>query len=75
MEGANQHMTNSTKDMIDVVDVSDLKLIVGHPNGTLAKITHAGNLKHNNDVILFNVLVVPEYTVSLLYVHKLIKDS
>ncbi|GKC64628.1 ribonuclease H-like domain-containing protein [Tanacetum coccineum] len=75
MAGANQHMTNSTKDMIDVVDVSDLKLTVGHPNGTLAKITHAGNLKLNNDVILFNVLVVPEYTVSLLYVHKLIKDS
>ncbi|GJU69871.1 hypothetical protein Tco_1256130 [Tanacetum coccineum] len=67
-------MTNSTKDMIDLVDVSNLKLTLGHPNGTLAKITHVGNLKLNNDVILFNVLVVPEYTVSLLYVHKLIKD-
>ncbi|GJY30605.1 hypothetical protein Tco_0414100, partial [Tanacetum coccineum] len=74
MAGANQHMTNSTKDMIDLVDVSDIKLTVGHPNRTLAKITHVRNLKLNNDVILFNVLVVPEYTVSLLYVHKLIKD-
>ncbi|GJZ90835.1 ribonuclease H-like domain-containing protein [Tanacetum coccineum] len=42
-------MTNSTKDMIDLVDVSDLKLTVGHPNGTLANITHFGNLKLNND--------------------------
>ncbi|GJZ06393.1 putative reverse transcriptase domain-containing protein [Tanacetum coccineum] len=67
-------MTNSNKDMIDLADVSDLKLTVGHPNGTLAKITHVRNLRLNNDVILFNVLVVPEYTISLLSVHKLIKD-
>ncbi|GJS53739.1 copia protein [Tanacetum coccineum] len=60
--GANQHMTNSTKDMIDLVDVSDLKLTVGHLNETPTKITHVGNLKLNNDVILFNVLVVTEYT-------------
>nr|GEV02950.1 hypothetical protein [Tanacetum cinerariifolium] len=62
MAGVNQHMTNSTRDMIDVVNVSDLKLIVGYPNGTLSKITHVGNLKLNNDVMLFNVLVIPEYT-------------
>ncbi|GJY37383.1 hypothetical protein Tco_0422761 [Tanacetum coccineum] len=65
----------STKYMIDLVDVSDLKLIVGHPNGTLAKMTHVGSLRLNNDVILLNFLVVPEYTVSLLSVHKLIEDS
>ncbi|GJW43371.1 ribonuclease H-like domain-containing protein [Tanacetum coccineum] len=61
MVGVNQHITNSTKNMIDLVDISELKLIVGHPNGTLPKITHVGNLKLNNDVILFDVLVVPEY--------------
>nr|GEX28708.1 ribonuclease H-like domain-containing protein [Tanacetum cinerariifolium] len=73
--GANQHMTNSIKDMVNLVDVFDLKLTVGHSNGTLAKITHVGNLKLNNDVMLFDVLVIPEYNVSLLSVHKLIKDS
>ncbi|GJT07068.1 hypothetical protein Tco_0841530 [Tanacetum coccineum] len=73
--GANQHMTNSTKDMIDLVDMIDLKLTVGHPNRTLAKITHVGNLRLNNDVIFFNVLMIPEYTVSLLSIYKLIKDS
>nr|GEX02608.1 ribonuclease H-like domain-containing protein [Tanacetum cinerariifolium] len=61
--------------MVNLVDVSDLKLTVGHLNGTLAKITHVGNLKLNNDVMLFDVLVIPKYTVSLLSVHKLIKDS
>ncbi|GKB32224.1 ribonuclease H-like domain-containing protein, partial [Tanacetum coccineum] len=61
MAGANQHITNNTKNMFNIVDVSELKLTVGHPNGTLAQITHVGNLKLNNDVVLFDVLVVPEY--------------
>ncbi|GJU43361.1 ribonuclease H-like domain-containing protein [Tanacetum coccineum] len=49
--------------------------MAGHPNETLAKITHVGNLKLNNNVVLLNVLVMLEYCVSLLSVHKLIKDS
>nr|GEV25095.1 ribonuclease H-like domain-containing protein [Tanacetum cinerariifolium] len=61
--------------MFDVVDISELTLTVRHPNGTLTKITHVGNLKLNKNVVLFDVLVVPEYCVSLLFVHKLIKDS
>nr|GEW70368.1 ribonuclease H-like domain-containing protein [Tanacetum cinerariifolium] len=73
--GANQHMINDIKNMFNLIDVSGLNLTVGHPNGTIAKITHVGNLKLNNDVILFDVLVVPVYTVSLLSVNKLIKDS
>ncbi|GKB47590.1 hypothetical protein Tco_0898343 [Tanacetum coccineum] len=73
--GVNQHMTNSIKNMIHVVDVTDLNLTVGHPHGTLAKITLIGNLRLNNNVILFDVLVIPEYCVSLLFMHKLIKDS
>nr|GEV49942.1 hypothetical protein [Tanacetum cinerariifolium] len=60
--GVNQYMTNSIKDMVNLVDVSDLKLTVCHPNVTLAKITHVGNLKLNNDVMLIDVLVIPEYT-------------
>nr|GEW64091.1 ribonuclease H-like domain-containing protein [Tanacetum cinerariifolium] len=40
MAGANLHMTNSIKDMVNLIDVSDLKLTIGHPNRTLAKITH-----------------------------------
>ncbi|GJU71538.1 putative RNA-directed DNA polymerase [Tanacetum coccineum] len=31
--GANQHLTGSTSGMINVVDISDLKITVGHPNG------------------------------------------
>ncbi|GJU00145.1 hypothetical protein Tco_1110483 [Tanacetum coccineum] len=73
--GANQHMTNICEKMFDLANVSELNLTVGHPNGTLAKITQVGNLRLNNNVVLFDVLVVPKYTVSLLSVNKLIKDS
>nr|GEW42690.1 ribonuclease H-like domain-containing protein [Tanacetum cinerariifolium] len=36
--GANQHLTVSSAGMFNVVDISNLKIIVGHPNGTLANI-------------------------------------
>ncbi|GJY28655.1 hypothetical protein Tco_0404422 [Tanacetum coccineum] len=63
--GANQHMTDSTKNMFNVVDISSLMLIVGHPNGTLAKFSVIGSLRLTNDVVLFDVLVVPEYRLNL----------
>ncbi|GJY23360.1 ribonuclease H-like domain-containing protein [Tanacetum coccineum] len=61
--------------MFNVVDISELKIIVGHPNGTLATISHVGNLKLSNNVILYDVLVVSGYCVSRLSVNKLIRDS
>ncbi|GKC33455.1 ribonuclease H-like domain-containing protein [Tanacetum coccineum] len=72
---ANQHMIISTKKLINVMDISNLGLTVGHPNGTQALITEIGDLKINNDITLYGVLAIPEYTVSLLYVHKIARDS
>ncbi|GKF20496.1 hypothetical protein Tco_0069134, partial [Tanacetum coccineum] len=73
--GANQHMTDSAKILVNVVDIYNLGLTVGHPNGTQALITKIGDLKINNNVTLYDVFVVPEYTISLLSVHKLSKDN
>ncbi|GJW24922.1 ribonuclease H-like domain-containing protein [Tanacetum coccineum] len=73
--GANQHLTVSTVSMINVVDITSLNITVGHPNGTHATICHAGNLKLSNNVIFYDVLIVPGYSVSLLSVNKLIRDS
>ncbi|GJR49199.1 ribonuclease H-like domain-containing protein [Tanacetum coccineum] len=58
--GANQHMTVSAKFLVNVVDISNLCLTVGHPNGTQALITNIGDLKLNDNIILYDVLVVPE---------------
>ncbi|GJW21020.1 ribonuclease H-like domain-containing protein, partial [Tanacetum coccineum] len=59
--GANQHLTVSNVGMFNIVDISELKFTVGHPNGTLAIISHVGNLKLTNNVILYDMLVVPGY--------------
>ncbi|GJS73693.1 putative RNA-directed DNA polymerase [Tanacetum coccineum] len=56
-------------------DVSSLLLTIGHPNGTLAMISAIGSLRLTSGIVLFDVLVVTEYNVSLLYVNKMIKDS
>ncbi|GJY86978.1 ribonuclease H-like domain-containing protein [Tanacetum coccineum] len=61
---ANQHMTVSTKILVNVIDISNLGLTVVHPNGTQALITKIGDLKINNDITLYDVLVVPEYTAN-----------
>ncbi|GJV69522.1 putative RNA-directed DNA polymerase [Tanacetum coccineum] len=73
--GANQHLTTSTIGMTNVVDISNLNITVGHPNGTVATISHIGDLRLSNNVSLHDVLVVPDYYVSLISVNKLIKDS
>ncbi|GKA97589.1 ribonuclease H-like domain-containing protein, partial [Tanacetum coccineum] len=73
--GANKHLTVSTVGMPNVVDISNLKITVGHPNGTLATVSHVGNLQLTKNVMLYDVLVIPGYCVSLLSVNKMIKDS
>ncbi|GJS35342.1 hypothetical protein Tco_0533724 [Tanacetum coccineum] len=55
--------------------VQKLMSLLNDKSGSAAHANMAGNLKLNNDVVLFDVLVIPEYCVSLLSVHKLIKDS
>ncbi|GJV68388.1 ribonuclease H-like domain-containing protein [Tanacetum coccineum] len=61
--------------MYNIVDIFELKITVSHPNGTLATISHVGNLKITNNVIFYDVLVVLRYCVSLLSVNLLIRDS
>ncbi|XP_071693351.1 uncharacterized protein [Rutidosis leptorrhynchoides] len=73
--GANQHYVNAHHHLHNLVDVSNLGLVVGHPNGSLATITKIGDCKITTSVTLFDVLVVPEYVVSLLAVSKMARDS
>ncbi|GJZ23859.1 putative RNA-directed DNA polymerase [Tanacetum coccineum] len=75
MAGANQHLTYTDKDLINVIDISYLGITVSHPNGTEACITKVGNMVLNKTFTLYDVLVVPKYCVSLMSVHKLARDS
>ncbi|GJU80481.1 hypothetical protein Tco_1282846 [Tanacetum coccineum] len=73
--GANQHITYTDKNLINVIDVSYLKIKVTHPNGTKAFITKIGNMPLTNYLSLYHVLFVPEYYVSLMNVYKVARDS
>ncbi|XP_071741331.1 uncharacterized protein [Rutidosis leptorrhynchoides] len=59
--GATQHMTISTKNLFNVVNVTNLGLTVSHLNGTFAKVTAIGNLKLINKIFLYDILIIPEY--------------
>ncbi|GJY54101.1 putative RNA-directed DNA polymerase [Tanacetum coccineum] len=73
--GANQHITYTDKNLINVIDISYLKIKVTHPNGTEAFITRIGNIPLIDYLTLYDVLAVPEYCVSLMSVHKVVRDS
>ncbi|GJR12265.1 ribonuclease H-like domain-containing protein [Tanacetum coccineum] len=68
-------MTISTLNIFEIIDITNSNLTVGDPNGTLAKIKYVGNLKLSDKIVLFDVLVVPKYCVSLLSMNKLIRYS
>ncbi|GJY23507.1 multidrug resistance-associated protein 3 [Tanacetum coccineum] len=73
--GANQHMVTSLDNLENIVDISDLNLQIDHPNGTTAFIKKVGNLKLSDTITFYDVLYVLEYSVNLLSVHKLARDS
>ncbi|GJR08028.1 ribonuclease H-like domain-containing protein [Tanacetum coccineum] len=75
MAGANQHMTYTDKELYNVLDISHLKIKVGHPNRTEAYISKIGNLRLSNGLTLYDVMVIPEYCVTLIYVHKVVKEN
>ncbi|GJS09239.1 ribonuclease H-like domain-containing protein [Tanacetum coccineum] len=72
---ANQHMTHTDKELDNVHDISHFRIKVGHPNGTEAFISKTGNLRLSNGLVLYDVLVIPKYCVTLFSVHKLAKDK
>ncbi|GJW96197.1 ribonuclease H-like domain-containing protein [Tanacetum coccineum] len=75
IRGANQHMTYTDKELDNVLDISHLKIKVGHANGTKAFISKIRNPKLSNGLVLYDVLVIPEYCVTLISIHKLAKEN
>ncbi|KAJ0480735.1 putative RNA-directed DNA polymerase [Helianthus annuus] len=73
--GASQHMVRTDKNLINVVDVSEFDITVGHPNGTSVKVLKIGDLKLTDEILLKDVFFVPGYSVNLLSVHRLSRDN
>nr|GEX62705.1 ribonuclease H-like domain-containing protein [Tanacetum cinerariifolium] len=72
---ANQHMTYTDKELDNILDISHRKMKVGHPNWNEAFISKIRNLKLSNGLTLYDVLVISEYYVTLIFVHKLAKEN
>ncbi|GKA57584.1 hypothetical protein Tco_0756772 [Tanacetum coccineum] len=72
---ANQHMTYTDKELDNVLGISHLRIKVGHPNGTEAYISKIGNIRLSNGLSLYDVMVIHEYCVTLISVHKLAKEN
>ncbi|GJT38309.1 ribonuclease H-like domain-containing protein [Tanacetum coccineum] len=72
---ANQHLTYTDKNLVNVIDISYIRIKVSHPNGTEALITTVENLVLTNFLTLYDILVVPEYYVTLVSVHKVARDN
>ncbi|GJT89708.1 ribonuclease H-like domain-containing protein [Tanacetum coccineum] len=70
-----QHMTYTDKELDIILDISHLKIKVGHPNRTEAYISKIRNLRLSNGLTFYDVIVIPEYCVTLISVHKLIKEN
>ncbi|GJZ99501.1 ribonuclease H-like domain-containing protein [Tanacetum coccineum] len=73
--GANQHMIYTDKELDNVINISHLIIKVGHPNGTEAYISKIRNLILSNGLTLYDVMIIPEYCVTLISVHKLAKEN
>ncbi|GKF04460.1 hypothetical protein Tco_0035128 [Tanacetum coccineum] len=68
-------MTCTDKELDNVLDISHLKINVGQPNGTETFISKIGNLKLSNGLVLYDLLVIPEYCVTLISVPRLAKEN
>ncbi|GJT79163.1 ribonuclease H-like domain-containing protein [Tanacetum coccineum] len=69
------NMTYTDKELDNVLDISHLRIKVGHPNGTEAYISKIRNLRLSNGLTLYDVTVIPEYCVTLISVHKSAKEN
>lgn len=73
--GANEHITSSESNQNDVVNVSNINLIMDNPNGSTAKFYKIRNMNPSSKFTLFDVFVIREFNVNMLSVHKLCNDS
>lgn len=69
--GATDHICPDISMFHHHEDVTDTNNFITIPNGTRIKVLHKGSVRINEDIILHNVLHVPEFCFSLISVTKL----
>nr|GEX04878.1 ribonuclease H-like domain-containing protein [Tanacetum cinerariifolium] len=74
---ADEQMTTLISLIKDNKDGKNIQtnMTVGHPNGPEAYISKIANLILSNGLTLYDMMVIPEYCVALISVHKLVKEN
>lgn len=72
--GATSHFTNNA-DLLDDIHSLQYECIVKLPNGVYIPVTASGTCHLNKDLVLRDVLLVPEFTVNLISVNRLLMDN
>lgn len=72
--GTSDHMTALLEDLMNVRKAPP-NLIIKLPTGDTTVITHIGDVKLDNNLILHNMLYVPQFQHNLLSIHKLQADN
>lgn len=72
--GASDHITGSVE-LLSNIRPAGSNLTINLPTGAVSKITHVGDVKLENGLILSNVLLVPQFKHNLLSIHKLARDN
>jgi len=68
--GASDHMSSSAEDLHDIRLLNN-PILVSLPNGYKVQVTHHGNLKINDHIVFYHVMVVPHFKFNLLSVKRL----
>jgi len=70
--GATDHVTYNKRNFITFYKIKPVNINL--PNGSSIKACHAGTVQFSNDLIIFNVLYILEFSFNIIFVHRLIED-
>ena len=71
--GENRHITCIDSWLFDITTISPY--YVGLPNGHTAQTSHEGSIRLSSNLVLHNVLYVPDLCCNLIFVSRLIDDN
>lgn len=71
--GATDHMCHDMSFFADYKVISNSENYITIPNGKQVSITQIGNVIHKNNIVLQDVLYVPEFKFNLISIPKLCK--
>jgi len=71
--GATEHVTMNIQNFTTYQEVKNIK--VNLPNDNCVVATHKGDVKIHDDIIMHNVLFIPDFHFNLISISRLITDS